>query len=151
MPVKILLPHRFKMIGAFISPLGLAVWISGQLGVFNSFLNSIRMKYPGYQIILTVSFFSFLFGLYFIVFAKEKREDEYISLKRLESFQFAALFQFTFFICSFLFMLIFKTEPGGDSQMMLFFVLSIFLFWIFYIIRFNYLLHWKQRSINKEL
>ncbi|HKC35407.1 MAG TPA: hypothetical protein VKB95_05065 [Chitinophagaceae bacterium] len=151
MPLKILLPHRFKVIGMLISPLGLASWMSGQLGAFDSFLNSINLKYPGIQIILIVSFFSFLLGLYFISFAKEKREDEYISQKRLESFQLAALFQLIFFIGSFLFMLISKTEPSGESQMMLFLILSIFLFWIFYIIRFNYLLHWKQYSTGKDL
>ena len=151
MPVKILLPHRFKVIGAFITPVGLAAWVSGQLGVFDSFLNSINLKYPGIQIILITSFFSFLLGLYFISFAREKREDEYISQKRLESFQLAALFQLVFFIGSFLFMLVSKTEPAGESQMMLFLAFSILLFWIFYIIRFNYLLHWKQHTSNKDL
>ena len=151
MPVRILLPHRFKTIGTFIAPLGLAGWIVGQLGVFDPLLNSINLKYPGIQIILIISFFSFLLGLYFISFGKEKREDEYISQKRLESFQLAALFQLVFFIGSFLFMLISKTEPSGESQMMLFLVLAILLFWIFYIMRFNYLLHWKQHSTGKDL
>ena len=151
MPVKILLPHRFKVIGTFMTPVGLAGWISGQLGVFDSFLTSIGLRYPGFQIILTVCLFSFLFGLYFISFAREKREDEYISQKRLESFQLAALFQLVFFIGTFLFMFVSKTEPAGETQMMLFLVLSILLFWIFYIIRFNYLLHWKQHLSNKDL
>jgi len=151
MIAKFLLPNHFKRIGAFISPLGLILWVAGQRGIFNSFLTNLNLKAFGMPFILILSFFSFLFGLYFIVFAKEKTEDEYISKIRLESFQLAALFQLVFFICSFVFMLVFRTEPGGDNQMMIFLILSILLFWIFYIIRFNYLLHWKQRPLSEDL
>jgi hypothetical protein len=32
-------------------------------------------------------------------------------------------------------------NPPRDSGLMLFFILAIFIFWIIYIIRFNYIIH----------
>ena len=65
-----LLPNRFKKIGLFLFPIGLIIWITTQLDLFNSILNH-KMK----VVTLTLSFFSFLFGLYFATFSKEPIED----------------------------------------------------------------------------
>lgn len=146
---KFLLPHRFKRVGTFIGPLGLIMWIAGQKGAFYPLLSELNASSFGLPLILSLSFFAFLFGLYFIVFSKEKKEDEYISQIRLASFQLAALLQLLFFVLSFIYMFMFTKEPESDSSMMLFLFLSIFIFWLFYIIRFNYLLHWKKKSFNK--
>ena len=63
---------------------------------------------------------------------------------RLDSFQFAALVQIIVMIAGFLFML-FVGEPGKEG-MIVFFVAAIFLFWLTFIVRFNYILHIRLRS-----
>ncbi len=146
---KFLLPHHFKFKGAVLFPAGIAVWICGQSGYFNHLLKQLQLKEAGLPFLLTISFFSFLFGLYFLVFSKEKKEDEFISKIRLESFQVAAITQLVFFIASFLYMLIFKKEPGGDAGLMLFLLAALFLFWLVYVIRFNFVIR-KMTVKNEE-
>ena len=136
--MKYLLPHRFKKIGVFIAPIGLALWICMQMGVVSKFLiflfgeSTEASSHSAYHIVnicvAIISFFSFLTGIYFITFSKEKIEDEMVQRTRLDSFQFAALFQIIFIIISFLFILIFK-EPGAEG-FMLFFITTILLFWL---------------------
>lgn len=77
-----LLPNRFKKIGIILFPIGLIIWIITQLGLINTDLNhSLKV------ITLTLSFFSFLLGLYFTTFSKEPIEDEYINSVRLNPFK----------------------------------------------------------------
>lgn len=135
--------------GMMLFPLGLLLWVSGQLGYFNPVLTALQFRSPGFQLILITGFFSFLAGIYFLIFSKEKTEDEYIQLIRLESFHFAALFQLIFFVVLFLGMVIFSLEPSGESAFMLILAGAIILFWLAYIIRFNYILHVKNR-ITRE-
>lgn len=143
-----MMPHYFKKIGLIISPAGLLLWISGQLGFFDNILSSLNFRIPGIQIILIIGFFSFLTGLYFVTMAKEKKEDEYISKIRLESFQFAAILQFIFFILLFTVILISGTEPNGDSGLLILFIFSVILFWLSYIIRFNLTIHFRNRLMQ---
>ncbi|HOZ68705.1 MAG TPA: hypothetical protein PLU11_12030 [Chitinophagaceae bacterium] len=143
--MKFLLPHRFKKMGMLLLPLGLFLWVGGQSGLFNTLLTSLHFRRPGFQLILITGFFSFLAGIYFLIFSKEKKEDEFIRHIRLESFHFAALFQLLFFVLLFLVMAIFSLEPGGESAFMLLLAGAILLFWLSYIIRFNYILHIKNR------
>jgi ABC-type spermidine/putrescine transport system permease subunit I len=93
--------------------------------------------------VATISFFSFLGGIYFITFSKEKIEDEMVQRTRLDSFQFAAIIQILFIIMGFVSMAITK-EPDKEG-MMLFFVGVVLMFWICFIARFNYILHIKIR------
>jgi uncharacterized membrane protein len=149
--MKYLLPHRFKKIGTVIAPLGFFLWICMQLGFVTKVLNfafgqsshgHISSSYQFANVIIAViSFFSFLGGVYFVTFSKEKIEDEMVQRTRLDSFQFAALIQIIFIIVGFLSILLFK-EPG-DGGLMLFFIVVIFLFWLCFIGRFNYILHIK--------
>ena len=143
--MKFLLLHRFKKMGMLLLPLGLFLWVGGQSGLFNTLLTSLHFRRPGFQLILITGFFSFLAGIYFLIFSKEKKEDEFIRHIRLESFHFAALFQLLFFVLLFLVMAIFSLEPGGESAFMLLLAGAILLFWLSYIIRFNYILHIKNR------
>lgn len=143
--MKFLLPHRFKKTGLLLLPLGMVLWIGGQLGLFNPLLNSMQLRWPGFQIILIMGFFSFLAGVYFLMFAKEKTEDEFILKIRLESFQFAALFQLLFLIVLFTSMAVFSLDPGDESVFILLLAGLILLYWLAYIIRFNYVLHIKNR------
>jgi hypothetical protein len=152
--MKFLLPHSYKKIGAVIAPTGFILWLCMQRGLITRALTFAFGENAGGQtssayhtvnvIIAIISFFSFLGGLYFISFSKEKIEDEMVERTRLESFQFAALVQLSFIIVFFLSLLFFN-EPG-DAGLTLFFLGSIILFWICFIGRFNYILHVKIRE-----
>ena len=137
-----LLPHRFKKIGLIIAPTGFFLWIIMQIGWVTEFSQFLGISNPK---LLNVSsailgFFAFLFGTYALAFSKEKIEDEMIKNVRLKSFQFAAFLQILFLIVG-LAWIGFMKNPPRDSGLMLFFILAIFIFWIIYIIRFNYIIH----------
>lgn len=143
--MPLLLPNRFKKKGLLLTPLGIILWISMQIGLIKklgtklldedslTLLNSIAA---------TVGFFAFLLGLYFLAFSKEKREDEMIHQLRVESFQFAALLQIICFIIGFTIMLIIG-EPDKEG-MVLFFLFGLIVFWLGFILRFNFTVHRAQ-------
>ncbi|MCC7031163.1 MAG: hypothetical protein IT257_12725 [Chitinophagaceae bacterium] len=79
-----------------------------------------------------------------MTFSKEKVEDEMVARTRLDSFQLAALVQLISMIVGFLSMIIIK-EPD-EGGWLLFFIGTILLFWIFFIGRFNYILHIRIRE-----
>jgi uncharacterized membrane protein len=147
--MNFLLPHRFKKVGAIIAPLGLFTWVCMQRGLVTRVMSFFFGENPGtlnsspYHLanvtIAIISFFSFLGGIYFVTFSKERVEDEMVQRTRLDSFQFAALVQIIFLIIGFLSMFLFR-EPGKEG-LMLFFISVIFLFWLCFIGRFNYILH----------
>jgi len=138
-----LLPNRFKRIGLILSPIGLIVWMITQQGLFNADLNH-TLK----VIVLSLSFFSFLFGLYFTTFSKEPIEDEYINSIRLKSFQISSIAQMVFFIISFTFMFILNIEPKGDFGLSIFLLCSIIIFWLMYLVIFNYTLITNKSKLD---
>ena len=138
-----LLPNRFKKIGIILFPIGFIIWIITQRGLFNTDLNQ-TMK----VITLTLSFFSFLFGLYFISFSKEPIEDEYINSVRLKSFQISSITQMVFFLISFIIMFLFNLEPNGDAGLSIFLLSSIILYWLMYMIIFNYTLITNKSKLD---
>jgi hypothetical protein len=138
-----LLPNRFKKIGIILFPIGLIIWISIQQGLFKTELNQ-KMK----VIILTLSFFSFIFGLYFLSFSKEPIEDEYINSVRLKSFQISSITQMVFFLISFIIMFIFNLQPNGDGGLSIFLLSSILIFWIMYMVIFNYTLITNKSKLD---
>src|SRR5688572_5523848 len=149
--MKFLLPHRFKKIGVIMAPLGFTLWLAMQLGYITKLLTYIfgetetsASYHIANVIIAIISFFSFLGGLYFVSFSKEKIEDEMVQKTRLDSFQFAALVQIIFSIAGFIFIL-FAGDPD-EGGLMLFFISMIILFWISFLGRFNYVLHIKFRQ-----
>ena len=149
--MNFLLPNRFKKVGAIIAPMGFLIWLCMQRGLVTRVLFFVFGESTGGQnsppyhlaniLIAIISFFAFLGGIYFVTFSKEKIEDEMVQRTRLDSFQFAALVQIVFIIIGFLAMIFFK-EPG-EGGLMLFFISVIFLFWLCFIGRFNYILHIK--------
>jgi len=151
--MKYLLPHRFKKIGFVIIPMGLSLWLAMQLDYINRLLVNIfgqldtNYVWSTYHIVNIIAailgFFSFLAGLYFVSFSREKEEDEMIQKIRLDSFQFAALLQIILMITGFVFMMI-AGDPGQNG-MLIFFIALIFLFWLSFIGRFNYILHVKYK------
>ncbi len=149
--MQFLLPHTFKGVGTVIAPLGFVLWLSMQLGYLTRglvFVFGEPTTTPPYHIanvaVAIISFLSFLTGIYFITFSKEKIEDEMVQRTRLDSFQFAALIQILVVITGFLVMLV-AGDPG-ESGLMLFFIILVMLFWLSFIGRFNYILHVKLRQ-----
>jgi len=134
--MRFLLPHNYKKIGAILMPACLLFWVLLQMGVFNQLIGELHYIKV---ILLIVSFFSFLTGLIFLTFSKEKIEDELVKQKRLNSFQFAAFLQLILMLVGFLSILIFG-DPG-EGGLMLFFLAAICIFWVSFIVRFNYSLH----------
>ena len=151
MKIAILLPNYFKKIGMILIPFGLIIWCLTQLGYLNDVVrNQNEHANSLYSPILIISFFSFLIGLYFLVFVKEKQEDEFIANIRLLSFQRASFLQFVYFFLAFLFMLLFKKDPSGDAGLEMFLILSILSFWLFYILHFNISLFLIKKKANEE-
>ena len=144
MKPSLLLPNRFKKIGLVLLSLGLLVWILTQKELIFTELDKTNKV-----ITLTMSFFCFLFGLYFFTFSKEPIEDEYINSIRLKSFQISSLIQMVFFIFSFILMFLFKNEPNGDEGLSTFLLSSNILYWLVYIVSFNYnLISIKRERLN---
>jgi hypothetical protein len=132
MKTSLLLPNRFKKIGWLLFPFGLIIWASLQIGILDDYINHL-IKVS----ILTLSFFSFLIGFYFVSFSKEPIEDEYIASMRLKSFQISAIIQMIYFLLAFTSMFLFHYEPNGDGGLASFLLISIFIYWLAYLIIFN--------------
>jgi hypothetical protein len=132
MKTSLLLPNRYKKIGWLLFPLGLIIWASLQIGILDDYVNHL-IKVS----ILTLSFFSFLIGFYFVSFSREPIEDEYISSLRLKSFQISAIIQMIYFLMAFTSMFLFHFEPNGDGGLASFLLISILIYWLAYLIVFN--------------
>lgn len=151
--MNILVSHKFKKIGFLLLPLGFAGWAAMQLNYVSQLMSFLFSKgidgtNPSFFqtvniAVAVISFFSFLAGLYFIAFSKEKIEDEMVQRTRLDSFQFAAFIQITFVVFGFLCMLIYK-DPG-EENLLYFFIAVVALFWISFVTRLNYMLHFRIR------
>lgn len=140
--MKTLLPYQYKKAGITMLPLGILLWILMQKKIIYS------DTMPFIHITAAVSgVFLFAIGLIFICFAKEKTEDEMRKTIRVESFQIAGLIQLVLLIVGLIYILV-KGDPG-ESGMMLFLLQLIGSFWLIYILRFNYIIHWKNKN-SKE-
>src|SRR5690606_4545215 len=139
-----LMPHRFKKIVLLITPIGFFLWIAMQIGWISIISMSIGLEdaTPLNIFVAVLGLLSFLFGLYAISFSKEKIEDEMILNLRLESFRIAALIQIVLITLGLIIVGIMDSPPK-DAGMLLFFITAIVIFWITYIIRFNYIIHFK--------
>ena len=138
-----LLPNRFKKIGIILFPIGFIIWIITQRGLFNTDFNHSMKVFT-----LTISFLSSLFGLYFITFSKEPIEDEYINSVRLKSFQISSITQMVFFLISFTLMFILNIDPNGDGGLSLFLLCSIIIYWVMYMVIFNYTLITNKSKLD---
>jgi uncharacterized membrane protein len=145
-----LLPNRFKKIGFIISPIGFFLWVAMQLGWISEISESIGLldATPLNISVAVIGLLSFLFGIYTIAFSKEKVEDEMIKNVRLESFRIAALVQIILITTGLIIVGIMKNPPK-DAGMMLFFMLALLIFWIIYIVRFNFIIHFRVYKYDK--
>lgn len=145
--MKFLLPNQFKLVGAVIAPVGFAIWSAYQLN-FLPFLGGAEVRSLRVGI-LASCFFGFLFGMYFVAFSKEKTEDEMVQRIRLESFMFASWVQMVLVIAFWVLFLLLG-EPFRDGGLLLVFIGFLVLFWLSYIVRFNYTLHFGYREWTTE-
>ena len=142
MKLRFLFPAKFKRAGVLMAPLGFVVWVLIQK-------NIIQIEEQGIKtIILATAFFSFLIGLIFLVLSREKTEDEYTQKVRLESYQFAAMFQF-FILLSLTILVIFFENQFGRIVFEQIPVFLILFFWLVYFIRFNGILYFSK-SFRRE-
>lgn len=146
MKTLLLLPNSFKRPGTIMSVAGLLLWCLTQQDLFDKLLTdrTASLYWPKIMV-LSISFFSFLFGFAFLVFAKEKVEDEYINNTRLRSFQLAAASQVLFFVISFVYLFLFKKEPSVG-----YLLLCIIVFWLFYMVNFHVTLYKNKRRFHEE-
>lgn len=149
--MKFLLPHRFKKTGLILAPSGFLLWLAMQRGYVTWLCTELFGQdhplphYGDYHFqnvaAATIGFFSFLIGLYFISFSKEKIEDEMVQRTRMDSFQIAALIQLVIIIFGFSTLLYLNLEE--EITMLLIFILATIIFWLSFVVRFNYILHFK--------
>lgn len=140
--MKSLLPYPFKKAGAIMLPLGLVLWILMQKKIiYNTNMPFIHITAA------VIGVFLFVIGLICISFSSEKIEDEMIKTIRLESFQIAGMIQLILLFAGLIYILI-AGDPG-ESGMMLFIIQLMGSFWIIYILRFNYIIHWKNNDIKE--
>jgi len=150
---KFLLPYKCKYWGAFMLPLGFLGWYAGQMSNVVPWLSFLNFGFPYIQIFLIICFFSCLLGLLFLIFSKEKIEDEYVQKLRLESFQLAAFLQILYLVYSFIRLAFSKeeTSQSREAESWMFMFLRILLvFWLAYIIRFNFILLRNKLKVKNE-
>lgn len=140
--MKTLLPYQYKKAGIIMLPLGALLWVLMQKKILYS------DTMPFIHITAAVSgVFLFAIGLICISFSKEKTEDEMIKTIRLESFQIAGMIQLVLLVTGLIYILV-NGDPG-ESGMILFLLQLISSFWLIYILRFNYIIHWKNKDIKE--
>lgn len=147
--MKCIFPHRFKKVGTVVAPVGLLLWLAMQLGYIDQLLRYVfEEPAADYQLINIIAavlgFFSFIGGVFMMAFSREKIEDEMVQRTRLDAFQFAAFIQIVFIMGGFISML-FAGDPS-ESGMLIFFIVLVALFWLSFILRFNYVLFVKYRN-----
>jgi hypothetical protein len=162
MKLRFLFPYQFKRIGLYLFIVGIIGWLWGQFdGSAQLIKRVIKPKgklvtyHPLAQnqsdinvMFLLLMFFGFVVGLFLLILSREKKEDEYSQKVRLESYQFAAIFQFILIFV----LLIVRFITGSDIMETLIVELGlvfILLFWIVYIIRFNWILHFSKSPDEK--
>jgi hypothetical protein len=154
---KLLLPNRYKLLGwCLLIPatiLGFILSISDYetlqlnwktLALFN---DDFQLKSPSIGIIetnLTPTIVGVLFiiGALFVVFTKEKNEDEYIANLRLSSLLWAVLVNYSLLLLCFLFV-----YGMAFFTVMLY---TMFTTLIIFIVRFNYILYKNSKVVLDE-
>lgn len=167
MKSRFLLPYRFKRMGAFMAPLGFIGWLWAQLDGMVPFVKWLippkgeifthhgvtENQFWPMVAFMIVCFTSFLIGMAFLVFAKEKYEDEYTQRVRLESFQFSAIAQFIILFVLIITALVAELADKNSNLGITVFevlpILLILLFWIIYFTRFNWILHFSKSPDEK--
>lgn len=118
-------------------PFGIALWIMTQKGMIAGYLPFVQSFAFIRIIILSLAFFSFLLGWYFLAFSKEKIEDEFVQNLRLQAFHAGAFIQILFFFLLAIFFFVGGKEPANDTGFLILFMAAVFLYWFIYLVYFN--------------
>ena len=147
MQSALLLPRKYKIIGTVILVLSLALGIPVRFWDFQlDFLTLVKNK-PGALFDDKINFTDefalsgIILGLLFIAFAKEKREDEFISRTRLESWQWAVLFNYILLLLA-----TWAVHGVAYIDVMMYNMLTIP---IIFIVRFHYVMY-KTNSLTEN-
>ncbi len=157
------LPHRFKKIGLSLFIIGFIGWLWGQSDGSARVIKSLvapsgelvtyhpltQNQYELNTGFLLSTFFGCILGLALLILSKERNEDEYSQKLKLESYQFAAIFQFILILV----LLVVRVLTGSDIMETLIVELGlsfIFLFWVVYLIRFNLLMFLNKRALKRS-
>lgn len=151
---KLLLPHKYKVIGWCIlipaSILGIVLIVFGfdampvKSKVFAFFYNEILSK-PHYFAFIETNITNTLVGMLFIIgalfvgFSREKREDEFIANLRLSSLLWAVLVNYVLLLLAFAFVY-------GDAFLNVM-IYTMFTVLIIFICRFNYILFKNSKTL----
>ncbi|HET9279217.1 MAG TPA: hypothetical protein VFN95_13560 [Flavitalea sp.] len=147
MQSALLLPRKYKKIGTVILVLSLALGILVRFWDFQlDFLTLVKNK-PGALFDDKINFTDefalsgIILGLLFIAFAKAKREDEFISRTRLESWQWAVLFNYILLLLA-----TWAVHGVAYIDVMMYNMLTIP---IIFIVRFHYVMY-KTNSLTEN-
>ena len=148
MQSALLLPRRYKKIGTVILVLSLAMGILVRFWDFQlDFLTVVFKNTSGTTFDDKINFTDefalsgIILGLLFIAFAKEKREDEFISRTRLESWQWAVLINYILLLLA-----TWAVHGLAYIDVMMYNMLTIP---IIFIIRFHYVMY-KTNSLTEN-
>lgn len=131
-------------------PLGICVFLVIHIAGVHNWPVTGKINNALQQILLISSFFIALIGIVFLVFSKEKKEDEYISKLRLESFQIAALVQVIYLIYEFV-KLALHNGVNEKELLVFMFIRILVAFWLVYILRYNFVLFKnKYKSLREK-
>lgn len=157
MATKLLLPHRYKIIGWIIlipaTILGIILCATGfddyqiSAKVFAIFSDGQSSNYQFLKLVNTnitntIIGVLFIIGAFIVSFSKEKNEDEYIAELRLSSLLWAVCVSYILLLLAFIF--VYGTPFLNVMVYNMFTVLIIF------IVRFNYTLYKNSKTVPDE-
>ena len=144
---SLLIPGKYKVIGWIIfilfACLGLAtLYWEYKIPGFALPLKESRYSFADYNLTNELALAGLIIGLMIIVFAREKIEDEYISLLRLKCWQWSVLISFVIlFILNFLLY-------GNSFYIVL--IYNMFTVPLIFIAKFNYSLYRLRREREED-
>ncbi len=154
---SLLIPNRYKVYGWVVfllfTCLGLACMynefkIPGfqlynpSMATVNDKNDSVSLDFGDYNLTNELALAGVIIGLLMIAFAKEKKEDEYISFLRLKSWQWSILISYLIFlICVFSFY-------GTVFWVVL--IYNVFTVPVVFIVKFNYSLYQLRKGASHE-
>lgn len=147
---NLLLPYSFKRAGTIMLPFGIALWILTQKGVTADYIPMVETHQILRVAVLSISFFCFLLGWYFLAFSSERIEDEFVQKLRLQAFHAGALVQILFFFLLAVFFFVVGKEPANDTGFLILFMAAVFLYWFVYLFYFNGMLWLIKLRRNEE-
>ena len=144
---KLLLPHRYKIFGSVLGLLFLALGIAVYFFELSVPALTLDLKRDGKGIFEVINFTDeialtgLIVSLFFISFAREKNEDEFITHTRLESWQWAVLINYILLLLA-----TWLVHGFRFIDVMMYNMLTIL---IIFIIRFHYVLY-KNRVFKEN-